>query len=428
MQRYSIADGVYLNVIPSVKFKTNFLSVNFLLSLTEKNATGTSALLRVLLRSCKKYPSTASLASRLEYLYDMSASMRNYKRGETLITSYESEFLKDDYIPEGTENMLSEAVGTFRDIVLDPRVKDGAFDEKTLSEEKTDLVNTINALINNKNSYAKQKCTEIMCENEKYALNELGTAEDAKNVTASELFGFYREFIKTSRIEIYFVGECDENALCALFKEIFSGVERKPSELCDTFVSDKAHEPVIHKKEVMNVSQGKLAMGFRTGATLKDANSADMIMFNEIFGSSPVSKLFMNVREKLSLCYYCRSVTDSFKGVMFVMSGIENCNREKAVTAILSELRDICDGKLTQSDIDAAVLSVTNSYKELSDNPSGLSSWYLSRRMSGDLSEPSDVINAVSKVTADDIANAAKRVKLDTVCFLEGGAKEEDAE
>ena len=113
MQTFCIGDGIKLNILPSDKFKTNFLSVNFITPLTLSDASNTALLSRVLLRACKKYPSTALLCSRLEYLYDMSVSMRSYKRGELLVTSYESEFLNVDYVPSQTESLLSVAVEFF---------------------------------------------------------------------------------------------------------------------------------------------------------------------------------------------------------------------------------------------------------------------------------------------------------------------------
>ena len=420
MKSISVADGVVLNVLPSEKFKTNFFSVNFITPLTEKDASGTALLSRVLLRACGEYPTTALLASRLEYLYDMSVSMRSYKRGENLVTSYECEFLKDFYVPDSKEKLVASAAKMFQSLFFCPLVKDGGFDGKILSEEKTDLVNAINSLINNKNAYAKQRCTSIMCENESYSINELGSEKDAKAFTEKSLYEYYLSFVKSARVEIYFIGEADESELADLFKKIFDSTERDVSELEGTYVTDKAHEPTVEVRECMPVKQGKLAMGFRTGVVLTDENSAAFSMFCEIFGGSPVSKLFMNVREKMSLCYYCRSVSDAFKGVMFVLSGIENQNREKAVEAIKNELSEMQKGNFTQKDISAALLSLTNSYRELADSCSGLSSWYLSRRLCGDNSEPEDVIERLKSVTAEEIAQAAKRVKLDTVYFLEG--------
>lgn len=43
----------------------------------------------------------------------------------------------------------------------------------------------------------------------------------------------------------------------------------------------------------------------------------------DVFGGGPYSRLFMNVREKLSLCYYCSARLIRGKGIIVIQSGIE---------------------------------------------------------------------------------------------------------
>ncbi len=420
MRRVKIADGVHLNFLASDKFKTNFLSVNFITELSAENATGTAMLSRVLTRASKNYPTTQLLSQKLQYYYDMTQSVSSYKRGEKLIVSYTSDFLKNAYLPEKSEDLVSAAADMFREVFFNVLANDGAFDETIVKTEKNDLVNTIRALINNKNAYARQKCTEIMCENERYSISENGTEEDALKVDESKLYEFYGEFVSKSPVEIFFVGECDEAVLENKFSEIFSGLCRNILSVPDTTVSSEVSGSVKELTECMEVSQGKLAMGFRTGVTVKNADSAALFLMCDIFGGSPVSKLFMNVREKLSLCYYCRSIVDSQKGVMFVLSGIESKNRDKAKNAILSELSDIQSGKITEEDLEDAKLSLTNSCREMDDNPASYCSWILSRLVCGIETTPDEFCNALEKVTISDVVEVSKKVKLDSVYFLKG--------
>lgn len=420
MRRIKIADGVFLSFLPSDKFKTNFLSVNFIAELSQENATGTALLSRVLTRASGNYPTTALLSQKLQYYYDMTQSVSSYKRGEKLIVSYTSDFLKNEYLPETGENLVCAAADMFCEVFFNVLEKDGSFDESIVKTEKNDLVNAIRALVNNKNAYAKQKCTEIMCENERYSINENGTEKNALEMDGKKLYDFYREFVSKSPVEIFFVGECDEDFLEKKFSQIFTKAERRVRDISATVVSGEARGDVKEITECMEVNQGKLAMGFRTGVTLKDADSTALFLFCDIFGGSPVSKLFMNVREKMSLCYYCRSISDSQKGVVFVLSGIESENRDKAKNAILSELSDIQNGKVSQEELCAAKLSLTNSCRELDDNPAALCSWILSRLVCGIKTTPDEFCSELEKVTLADVVEVSKKVKLDSVYFLKG--------
>ena len=420
MKRIRIADGVYFSFLPSDKFKTNFLCVNFITELTEKNATGTALLSRVLTRATRSYPTTALLSQKLQYYYDMTQGISSYKRGEKLIVSYTSDFLKNRFLPKGGENLVEKAADMFREVFFNVLEKDGAFDASIVKTEKNDLMNTIRALINNKNAYARQKCTEIMCKDQRYSISENGTEENAAAMDEKKLYEFYGEFVKTVPVEIFFVGDCDEEALTKTFADIFAKAERNVVSVPETLVISKNNEGVNEVTESMEVNQGKLAMGFVTGVTLRDSDSTAMMLMCDMFGGSPVSKLFMNVREKMSLCYYCRSLSDSQKGVMFVLSGIESCIRDKAKDAIMKELSDLQNGLVTEKELSESKLSLVNSCRELDDNPALMCSWILSRLICGIETTPDDFCKEIEKVTLDEVVSVSKKVKLSAVYFLKG--------
>ena len=171
----------------------------------------------------------------------------------------------------------------------------------------------------------------------------------------------------------------------------------------------------------MPVAQGKLVMGLRIGVIdTNSKESAAFSVFNEIFGGSPSSKLFMNVREAMSLCYYCRSMPDQYMSTMFISSGIETENKEKAKNAILDQLDAVKKGDFTEEDIEDAKRSMKNSYKELDDSANALCMWYLSRLLMGSDGTPDEVIEKLMKVTKDEIIKAANKVLLDTVYFIKG--------
>ena len=429
MQRIKISDGIHFNMIPQTKFKTNFFQVAFVTDLERKNTTPLSLLSGLLMRASEKYPDIAAISNRLDYLYDMSAAVHTYKKGERLVFCYQSDFLKNDYVPVGSEDLLCEAVEMFRQLVFKPRIIDGGFDSELLSLEKTQLEKDIKSIINNKNAYAKKKCTELMCEGEKYSIDPDGELDDIDGITEKSLYCFYLDFLKTARVEIFFNGDGDANYICKLFSEAFTEIsDRAPVPLCKTFVTGEVKKQLLEVTEQMPVNQGKLAIGFRTGVEVTDEDSPALAVFNEVFGGSPVSKLFMNVREKMSLCYYCRSLPEAYKGVLFVLSGIESENRDKSLDAIMKELRDIQSGKVTQDELDAAKLSLLCGFKSLYDNPASLCGWYLARIICDSFAEPEDIAKIIESTTVEDVVRVSKKVKPDTVYFLEGTGAPEGTE
>lgn len=426
MQRINISDGVELGYIKQTKFKTNFFRVCFCIDLEREYTTKLSLLSGVLLRASKNFPSISKINDRLDYLYDMNVTTGTYKRGERLFFSYECDFLKNEFLPDANENLLSEALSMFGELIFNPYLVDGAFDKKILDREKTDLANSLKSIINYKNAYVKEKCIENLCRDEKYSINDQGELSDIDKIDEKSLYEFYKWFINSARVEIIFIGEADADGLSQSFARVFSeNTDRNPVSLCETFITGKTKDVICDKTEEMEVNQGKLALGFRTGVGISDENCTAMSLFAEIFGGSPMSKLFMNVREKLSLCYYCRASLDSYKGILLVLSGIQSKNRDKSFEAIMKELSDIQNGNITEDEFEAAKLSLINSYKTLDDSPGALSGWYVSRVMCGSFEDPSDIVNKIQNTTLKEVVEASKLVKLDTVYFLKGDDAQE---
>ena len=426
LEKRKIAEGIGLTCLSTGKFKTNFLSVNFISPLDKETAAANALIPSVLLRGCEKYPTMADINKKLDYLYDAGLSSRNQKRGEAQVFGICAGVLDNCYALEG-EDLLSEIVGIVGDILLNPVTDGAAFDAAYTESEKNNLIDAINANINNKAYYAKKRCTEEMCRGERYGLSENGTIGDVQAITPESLYARYRYALKHYPIEIFFVGQTDEDRLAEKLRAVFTGLERDiisvPAPEIVRAVSD-----VKRIDEDMPVNQGKLVIGMRSGVTLHDPDYPAMLMFNEIFGGGVTSKLFMNVREKMSLCYYCSSSPDSYKGLLFVQSGIEVENREVAETAINDQLEAVRRGEFTEEEMRSAYLGLVNSYRELSDSARGLESWYLGRMLAGVGGAPDDVSERLSVVTKDEIIAAAKKSAVDTVYFLRGTLKGDGSE
>ncbi len=423
MNTFRLCEKVNLTAIPSTKFKTNYLSVNFVMNLNYKNATMSALLARILTKGCEKYENISLLEKRLEYLYDMTLSVSTVKRGENLVLTYAADFLKDEYI--SGESLLESAIEMFESVVFLPLVKDGAFDKGIFEIAKSELENAINSLLNNKTALAKQKCTQIMCQDEPYAVSELGSIETLNKITPESLYEFYLDFIKTAPVEIYFTGSANENILCQNFENVFSKIKREPLDVEKTKICIFDNINVKEKSEKMLINQGKLSMGFRTGAGISKNNAAATLVFCEIFGSSPTSKLFMNVREKMSLCYYCSSSADIYKGVMFVNSGIDSKNKEKTQNAVLCELEKMKNGEISQEEMHFAKLSLKNDLRGLSDNPYAYMFWHLARKINGVNTTVEEFSKEIENVAIKDVINVASGVKLDTVFFLDTESSKE---
>ncbi|MBQ1226128.1 MAG: insulinase family protein, partial [Clostridia bacterium] len=304
----------------------------------------------------------------------------------------------------------------------------GGFDNAVVESEKTKLCGRIKARINNPASYAIRRCEEIMCADERFSVSPSGTVESVSSVNAKELYEYYKALPGATAVEIYYAGSADTSLLISKFKEIFSNFDLPLSVKAQTEIRRCAPSEIKTVIEEQSVAQGKLTIGLRSGYCLSDNDYHIFALLNSILGSSPTSKLFMNVREKMSLCYYCSSRPNALKGIMTIASGIEVENFEKAKNAILEQLEALKSGDISDFEIESAKKSLINGYRELTDSPAGLVSWYLARSFADRSDSPEDVAEKILTVTKEELTMSASRLSVDTVYFLKGTLSAESAD
>ena len=418
-ERKELANGIFFSAVDETKFKSNLISLRFILPLTAETAAENALLFPVLLRGSEKFPDIGSIRREEESIYDTNLADSVYKRGDTQALELRMHLLDNQYAIDGM-NITERAMALLEDILLHPVTENGVFCEEYVESEKEKLIDDILAQVNDKRRYAMTRLVEEMFEGDAFGLSELGTAESAANVTPASLWKQYQSLLSAARIEIFAVGNFDFDVLAESFRRIFDGICRDYTGVPETRIMEKARESVKTVYERQNITQGKLSLGFYTGASVHDEDYHVMQMLNVIFGAGVTSKLFLNVREKLSLCYYCGSSENGQKGYMTVNSGIEFANEKKAVDEILFQLDEIKNGNISEDELRDARLALLDAIGRVGDSTGNLLNWYFSGVMNGKLITPEEKKAKIESVTTQDIVKKAQSIKLDTYYFLCG--------
>ena len=220
--------------------------------------------------------------------------------------------------------------------------------------------------------------------------------------------------INTANIEIFYVGREDKPYVQEQFTKAFSTLDNRTVQPFPKSAKSVAKSTVAELSESMDVNQTKLIMAFKTDCSNRHAN----IVMHAILGLTPTSKLFANVREKLSLCYYCQSSIDNTKGVLYIDSGIEPKNYEQSKQAILQQVEDLKDGNSSEHDVDEAITYISSSLKSLGDVHADYVSWYLTDIVHGLNRTLDSELEKFRKVTKPQIVQSAKALVLDTIYTL----------
>lgn len=418
--RSELMPGVGLTQVRSTKFKTGVLSLQLILPLEKKTAAAGALLPAVLRRGTVRFPDTAALSAQLDMLYGAGISCTVRKKAESQCIGFVAGFLDDRFVPDGTR-LLEPVAALLGELLLDPVTRNGRFLSEYVEVERENLVDLIRSILDDKRDYADYRLLEEMCARERYGVDRLGDEATAARITNQTLYRFYRRALETARIELFYCGSAEpsrvESALAAALAPLPRARMAEPERVSRPAAPDAPR--VI--TETLPVSQGKLALGLRAASNDESA----LLLANMIFGGYSNSRLFLNVREKLSLCYYAGSTYHRSKGIWTVSCGIEPHNYDAALDEILRQLRSLASGALEPWELEGARRCVIGSLRAREDSAGRMEEVFLTRAVTGVDESTDELIASLEAVTPERVAAAAQSVAPDTIYFLRG--EEDDA-
>ena len=417
IQTTEILPGITLRVFPDDRFKQNCLSIQLVRPMEAKEAALNALLPAVLLRGCESAPDLRDITLRLDDLYGASIGALVRRIGDYQTTGLSCSFICDRFALDG-DAVLAPMLDFLRQLLLEPVLGNGIFRADYVEGEKKNLIATIQAQKNDKRAYCSSQMLKKMCAVDSYGIPRLGEAEDVSAITPQTLFDHYQKVLKESPVEICYVGQDPENRLPELLRSIFLNIPRDYANLpAQTHFRSAGGGEYT---ETMDIAQGKLCMGFSTDIDLRRGDFAAMQVCNMIFGGGMTSKLFINVREKMSLCYDIGSHFYGSKGIVMVSAGID-CDKYHTVRSqVQNQLEAICNGQVTDDELAAAKQGLISGLQGTHDSPGAIEGYYASAALSGLSMTPAEYIAAVEKVDISAVSAVARSLKLDTVYFLKG--------
>ncbi len=416
-----LADGVELLVNRTDKFKTGLLSATLTVPLRREDATAGALIPEVLYRGSRSCPDMERLSAATDALYGASLGTGVRQRGESQCISFLCSVIDDRYALDGSA-VLEPAAGLLGAVLLDPAAENGVFRRDYVKGEGANLADRIRARVNDKRSWSIFRLVQEMCAGEAYAVDKLGDAEEALSVSPEGLWADYQALLGRAKVTFYYGGSAQPERVEETVRRAFAPLIRGRNAPVSCAVPREPSGPVRTVTDEMDVTQGKLAMGFRTGGVTMDSpDYPALLVCNALYGGSANSRLFLNVREKLSLCYYASSLIDKLKGLLVVSSGVEFGDFDRAQEAILAQLDELRAGRFTDEERNAAIRTVVNGLRGRLDSQGQMEDDCVTKLICGVRPDDgAELIRSVERVTAEDIAQAAQRIRLDTVYRLTG--------
>lgn len=415
IETHPLLPGVVLRCCRDARFKQGCLSVQLVRPMAESEAAMNALIPTVLLRGTVHHPDLRSITMALDDLYGAAVSPLVRRVGDYQTTGLYCSFMDQRFALPG-DRVLEPMARFLRELLLESPLEDGGFLREFVDSEKRNLISSIECELNDKQTYAMSRLLKTMCREDSFGLPRLGEKEQVAAIDAAGLYRHYQKILLESQIQLFYVGSAEPEQVAALLQPMFDLPGRNPQPLAPQ--TDLRIGPGGEVTETMEVTQGKLCLGFTTPITNRTPEFAAMQLLNTLFGGGMTSKLFLNIREKQSLCYSIGSNYYGSKGIVTVSAGID-CDKKDLVCAeILRQLELCCRGDFTQQELNAAKQALISSLRATHDSPGAIEGYYATAALSALKLTPEEYMDSIRAVTASQVARAAQTLKKHTVYFL----------
>lgn len=416
-QTLEIFPGVTLRGIQSSRFKQGVLSIQFLRPMDKEEAAKNALFPDVLLRGCETAPDLRQITAKLDDLYGASVAAQVRRVGDYQTTGLACGFMEDRFALPG-DRVLEPMVEFLGQLLLRPLTQGEGFCRAYVAGEKRNLISAMEAQLNDKQAYASGQLLKIMCKGDSFSVPRMGNIAQMRKITAKEAYRHYRKVLTESPVAIFYVGSASLEQVAQLLKPIFRQIPRQVKPLPPQ--TALAAGAPTERIKVMEVAQAKLAMGFVTPITNRDSRFAAMQLLNTIFGAGMTSKLFVNLREKRSLCYAVGSGYYGSKGLVTVYAGIDSSRLEETKAAVLEQLKLCQDGCISERELENAKAAVLSSLRAVYDSPGAMENFFSTGALSGLNRTPEQYADEIRAVTLAEVVEAAGTVSFHSSFFLKG--------
>jgi len=417
--------------IPTTKYKTNTITFFFIDDLRKETVSKNAMIPAVLRRGCNKYPSMNEISLQLENLFGASFDCGIIKKGEYHVIFFYAECISDNYLSQkmkgnNQDDIFHDCIELLIDIITDPIIENGAFKPDFLKQEKENLKRLIKGRINDKVTYAIDRCFEEMCKDEPFGIYQYGDISGLEQVDETNLYHQYNKIIHNTPLKVFISGNIPKENIDYL-KDIL--ITKRANIIANTNITSSRDEAnnindndknkeLKEYNEILDITQAKLSVGFNTNIYPKDQDYYSLLVCNSILDGGMNSKLFKNIRENAGLAYYIFSQLEKFKGLYLISCGIDAQNKEKTVELILEQIKAIKLGDISKIEYESALKSIETGINSLKDNQLQVIDYYLVQLLSKTEDNFDTLLKKVKSVTISDVIKVAKKIEPELVYLL----------
>ncbi len=398
-----------IKVIHTRKYKDVNLYLRFSWTTTAKQRACSYILSRLMCEATTVHKTKESMQRVKDMLYGMSIDVSNRTRCDISSFDVHYSFINPKFVKEPIESYLSFIDETLHHVLIN---------QKAVNEVKRSITSTLKRENDRPSFFAKERVIEIVGE-EYEGFKNLSLIKpllkDIKEVTVKDIKEFYEFLINSAQLNVYVMGDIDENLEKSLTDFNFEGRNKVNTGLVSKVFVDKGE--FIDKKKM---SQSVLARVYQTPIDKKSDDFFAWKIGDYFLGVAPCSLLFEEVREKRSLCYSISAIEYSYHGIVKIVTSIDASNKDTVLKQIDIQIKRIIDQDYDVKKLDMAKALFVNMLESISDDGDGYVDYLFESEISGFDPDIERYKKKIMEVTPDDLTRIFKQYKPYFTYMLEG--------
>jgi len=283
------------------------------------------------------------------------------------------------------------------------------FDAKEIQRERQVIIQEIHMYEENPMMHIEDLFERGAFSGFSLGMSIAGPASVIERVPRGKLLGHKKSFYDPANMICVVAGRISPSVR-KIVKQVFGAEKNSRKRFAPITPAHFVPRQVrVQKKKT---EQSQIALGFE-GFDYNHKDAATLEVLNSILGGGMSSRLFIQVRERLGLCYHIKSETSSYEdtGLIAIYAGVSSQRVKEAAHAIQEEITKIHNKKVTEEELGRAKEYLKGKLIMQMEASERVAQWYgLEQLFMHKVKTPSERLAEIQRVTSEDILRIAKQV------------------
>ena len=290
--------------------------------------------------------------------------------------------------------------------VLTDLVQSPLFDPDEMEKERKVIIEELASVADSPAQQVDLNLDELIWPDQPLGWDIGGSRDSVENISPQALKDYVgRQYVPNNMV-VSVAGNIEEAEIIEFLKPTLSQLSSGKAD--GWFAAEDGQDLPRSSMFYKRTEQTHIGIGMRA-LSLKHPDRYALDLLSVLFGESMSSRLFMELRERMGLCYDVNSYVSHFldSGSFGVYAAVDPSNAAATVEALMNEIRRLPDGIPEEELSRARELSKGRLLLRLEDTRV-VSGWLGGQEMlSGEIISPEEVVDHLERVTVDDLCRVA---------------------